>query len=361
MSSLTDSLQDFNKAEGYFDEGRIVLRNTDPSTTFEVDPSALDSSLLDKENVKGEKRLVFYNQGIRAAEKLENKALVKKLKRCRDYLTVLTDLNNHITGYRPSHRCSSVLCPDCRRNKGQKAVKRHLAFMMDYVQENPDLVACHLTLTMKDDDREWKRKSLLEQQQWIAKSMARWRDKKDWQRIVRGGGIYGMEATVNIEHDRWHTHVHLLIFRHRDEFWDQKEIEREWFKVTRGFGGFVWIKQIDPDNMKGALRECLKYPYKMNDVDQWSPRLIRQVLACKNKKSVGTFGGYRKHRLSRDILKTFFDEERPQEGDLCRVCGEVLFSARWHEQYFRKQSMVDQSNAPPGRLTKDGPEVVKWQ
>ena len=219
----------------------------------------------------------------------------------------------------------------------------------------------HLTLTMDDDDPEWKRKSLLEQRQYITKSMARWRDKKDWQRIVRGGGIYAIEATVNIEHDRLHTHVHQNLLRDRDEIWDQTEIEKEWFKVTRGFGGFVWVKEIDSNNMEGALRECLKYPYKMNDVDQWSPRLIRQVLACKNKRAVGTFGEYRKHRLSRDILETFFDEERPQEGDLCRVCGEVLFSARWHEQYFRKQSMVDQSNAPPGRLTKDGPEVAKWQ
>ena len=384
MSILTNSPQDCNTVEGYFPERDISVWISDPKETYEVDPEALDPSLLDREILRYKRKKRLYNQAVTGLKKNGYKDLSEKVKACGAELTVIVDENYHVARSHPAERCSSPFCPECSSNKGQKNVRRHFAHVSNYLHENPKLVPCSVTLTMRDADPEWQKKDLRSQRTEIQRMMAKGRSKKEWKDHVEGG-IYAIEATFNEEHQRWHTHVHMLIFL--KEYWDQEYMVAWWEKAAKKtktncghfkldptipghetFGGWnLSIRRIKMAVLEKGLKEILKYPYKVNNVHLLSKDAMGQVLDCKGQRASGCFGEYRKHRITRQDVRDFFDEEDEmvRVGDLCRVCAKRFFQKRMRsEEFERKCSVIDLSNAPPEMrrpLKYDGPEVSKWQ
>lgn len=170
------------------------------------------------------------------------------------------------------------------------------AKLSDYAQLHPELELYGLSLGMRDGNEDWKKHTLIKQTHLMIESLSRWRGRQKWGRRFPGGGIYGTEVVVQVHRTQLSARIRVLAFRVAGDYWPNADIARQWYRVTRGMGGLCRGAPIEPEGTEAAARLLLSGPCRLDPGGPWGPWLVRQALDFRNKRTVGTFGDFRRWR-----------------------------------------------------------------
>jgi len=243
-----------------------------------------------------------------------------KLRKCGYEFAILRCDGNHSAQQRPLNGCNLRPCPFCAEGRANKAFKRIYPRIRKYQRLHPFLRPCLLTLTL-DGDSSLRDAPLIEQVCRIKEWLRNMRRTQEWQFHV-SAGVFGIESTYNAESQQWHTHVHVIIFR--GAYWPKEQIARLWKEETNGHGGFVDIRILKKDGLRGAVIEAVKYPFKPVNIEHWGPEQAAEFMALKGKRLVEQIGGLRSLEIT---VEEIAERQHPklQAGDLCPSCQEPLY------------------------------------
>lgn len=354
MSILTPSAQNIN----YFPWELLRDVNFPPKKLPQlVDPTDSVPSLLDNARKCRSSQKSLYLLVIDLYKKAGLKAEAVKMKLCMDHLMALVCDNNHTPRWRPIHRCHLPLCPSCSKYKAYAKVKNAFPKIADILAKHPQIVPVFITLTVKD--------RLLEgcTQKEVRKKLQQWlrnfRQTKEWKFYIEGA-VHSIEVSFNTKTRRWHPHVHMVALRHLGNFWKKDDLEEVWNRVaTEGrwtkdeqvIGGYVDIRKVDRKNVHAAIKETLKYPNKLpklEELAEYGAKELLEIKACKGVKSSqqsGLLYGYKVKPF--DLWKfTQLEDQRPEYGDGCTVCGQLLVWCRVNDAELMKLGHVVQEQGP---------------
>jgi hypothetical protein len=133
------------------------------------------------------------------------------------------------------------------------------------------------------------------------------------------GGVSAFEVTVTPS--GYHAHLHIIAFRRR--FFDIATLRSEWLNVT----GDSHVLRLDRvTELESGLREVVKYISKPLDVENFTPKNLRDMLTLKGSRLFGAFGLFAKFcRSAASDIETPESEEFHYEGDACPICEKPLF------------------------------------
>ena len=169
-----------------------------------------------------------------------------------------------------------------------------VAKLRDYAQLHPELELYGLSLGMRDGFEEWRKYTLIKQTRWMIESLSRWRERQEWGRRFPGGGIYGTEVAVHVHRTQLSACIRVLAFRGAGDYGPNVDIADQGFRVTRGMGGLCSGAPIEPQSTEAAARLLLSGPCSLDPGGPWAPWLVRQARDFRHKRSVGTFGDFRR-------------------------------------------------------------------
>lgn len=209
-------------------------------------------------------------------------------------------------------RCKDRLCPSCAHKR-----------MMAYARELTTRLTAELrrgralrlmTLTTRYYS------TLDRAYQHASGALARIRRHKDWKKYV-DASVVGVEITARstvqrtldsgrrAERARWRVHFHILF---SGRYFDQELLSESWRRAT-GDEYIVDIRSVYSD-VRGAVMEMCKYPFKPADVRSWSSGM---------QQTYGTFiAGKRLLRTSGEWYGIVWPDAPPYE---CLCCG----SSEW--------------------------------
>jgi len=206
-----------------------------------------------------------------------------------------------------SFRCKHRLCQRCASTTALRMADN----LGDAINHNPRSFSM-LTLTLKHSDD-----NLVKMKQRLLKAFKKLRQQRTWLDRVRGGYVF-FQAHRSRRDNRWHAHLHALIWnRYLPHWW----LSAEWERIT-GDSNNVLIERIR-DGQKAA-RECCRYVAsplgKKITGDVFD--IADVLLATKNNRLAQKFGIWPGPSASskRDVQddRTWTDEGR---------LGDVIFRA----------------------------------
>lgn len=190
-------------------------------------------------------------------------------------------------------------CP-AKEDAMEIPVSVRAAKLSDYAQLHPELELYGLSLGMRDGNEDWKKHTLTKQTHLMIESLSRWRGRQEWGRRFPGGGIYGTEVVVQVHRAQLSACIRVLAFRVAGDYWPNADIAGKWYRVTRGMGGLCRGAPIEPEGTEAATRLLLSGPCRLDPGGPWGPWLVRQALDFRNKRTVGTFGDFRRRKDEED-------------------------------------------------------------
>lgn len=171
------------------------------------------------------------------------------------------------------HRCKDRMCPRCQKQRSLTLSARIAELVKG--MNAPRMV----TLTLKH-----RNASLSQEHKRLADGFKALRKSKFWKANVKGG-VYGIETPRNVQTQKWHCHMHLIV---DGSFMSQKTLSAEW-KIATGDSDIVDIRMVN-DREKTA-KYLAKYILKPNAVTEWDFLAVREfATALKGKRLVHTFG-----------------------------------------------------------------------
>jgi len=274
-----------------------------------------------------------HNGHNRASSKLKTKRLLQKLfelaglkgpaaklRKCGYEFAVLRCKGNHSAQQRPLNGCNLRACPFCAEGRANKAFKRTYPRIRKYQRLHPFLRPCLLTLTL-DGDSSLRNAPLIEQVCRIKEWLRNMRRTQEWQFHV-SAGVFGIESMYNVKSQQWHTHIHVLIFR--GAWWPKEQIARLWKEETNGHGGFIDIRILKKDGLRGAVIEAVKYPFKPANIEHWGPEQAAEFMALKGKRLAEQIGGLRSLKITVEEIAEW-EQPKLRAGDFCPSCQGPLY------------------------------------
>lgn len=188
--------------------------------------------------------------------------------------------------------CRDRMCPRC-------AAGRSAACKLK-VGELVKTFDCCRFFTLTLDHRKESLSAMLVR---LAAAFRLLRKEPAWRSLVKGG-VYGIEATFNVDTRRWHAHLHILA---DGDFFPQPLLKKLWKKVTGG-AEIVYIEAVN--NRGDAAKYVSKYVCKPEQGQTWPlERLAEFAEAMHGKRLLHTFG-------SGHGRKVEADEEEAKTADL---------------------------------------------
>lgn len=229
-------------------------------------------------------------RNISAVQQLAKKASVN-LSQCANYLV----FNDYYTIDKlklvKARTCKMhLLCPFCAARRASKQVEKNGTRIKKIMAENPHLIPVMITLTVKNGENLEERyehlKKSFQALQMKRKDAHRGKSKSEFSKVA--GSMFSYEVTN--KGNGWHPHVHMIALL--DSYIDQKELSREWKKITKD-SSVVDIRKIknkSPDSISidDALLEVFKYAVKFHDLEP--EQTWQAYLALKGKNLLGCFG-----------------------------------------------------------------------
>lgn len=187
-----------------------------------------------------------------------------------------------------------LLCQLCAIRRGAKQLKCYLDRFEIIKENNPDLKASLITITVKNgpDLKERfehlvKGIRLLNQRRRNSKHRKFKSNKSEWSKVLGLVGTY--EATNNNEND-WHPHTHIIALHHSKI--DSDALSKEWHTITKD-SFIVDVRPLqNPDNPAKDFCEVFKYALKFSTLSHENNLIAYKAL---NKRrlifSAGLFRG----------------------------------------------------------------------
>jgi hypothetical protein len=269
-------------------------------------------------------------QCLRASEKLERRSrlkeklsgllrkigetdLAERMTICGQKFSVMS-CGQHVISRRPKHSCNIRFCPICAPKRSLRIQARYLPLLNDFLRSGKRCTPVHLVLTQAHRKTETPKESRARLMQAFRKLQRR----NFWLRHFYGG-VYAFEVTVTPT--GYHAHLHIIAFRRR--FFDVSILRREWQEIT----GDSHILRLDRvTDIESGLREVVKYISKPLDVENFTPKNLRDMLTLRGARLFGAFGLFAKFcRSAASDIEKPESEEFYCEGDACPHCEKPLF------------------------------------
>jgi hypothetical protein len=253
------------------------------------------------------------------ASAIGNTELSDKVGRCYGKVAVIT-CGKHIAQLLPDYTCGFRLCPDCARRRASKLLRKYLPSVVAFpVLSKTEPV--HLVLTQAH-----RSETLRESVKRLTDHFKMLRRRSVWKDHFKGG-MFSVEFTIGRD-GLYHTHLHILAFRTR--FFNVQLLKDAWLEIT-GDSSVLRLDRLTGDPVD-ALREVLKYAVKPACIDDFTPTHLRDFMAMRNQRLVGTFGEFQKfareYKPDPDTLATLFPPTARNVGAPCSTCGDPLRDVR---------------------------------
>jgi Replication protein len=275
--------------------------------------------------------------------------LAEKVSRCCTAFHVLACAKGHVYHAIPAERCQHRLCPNCARQRQQRAITRLWPAIKALRQRHPEDRWGFITLTATAGD-EPLRAIVRRLQRWFA----RFRRTTAWRTAIRGA-VAGVEVTYRPGRG-WHVHVHLLASR--QAWWDQADLAAAWQRTTDGQGKIAHIQDRDAD-VRASMCRTLTYPFKPMNLTAWGPAQVAEFTALGRTKLAECYGALRGLVVeTTEDTDEAGDAPRPEPkgpalraGAPCPACGTPL-TPHWYtpeEVRWGRRLSAHRPQAPPGR------------
>jgi len=217
----------------------------------------------------------------------EHQATAKRVKSCGDYLVFRHYYTVDRVKLHGASLCMKhLLCSLCAIRRGAKYLKAYLVRFQVLQEQNPNLKAYLITLTVKDgSDLAERFKHLHDSQREL------------WKRKARGRGsvLDGVSAAVwSYEVKRgqgsglYHPHLHMIALS--ESIPDQVQLSNEWHNIT-GDSFIVDVRPISQEDPASGFIEVFKYAVKFSE--QSPEDTVHSWVTLATKRLIGSAGLFR--------------------------------------------------------------------
>lgn len=230
--------------------------------------------------------------------------VLRELDSCGTYLVFRHFLESDRVRLHGMRSCRQhIICPLCAIRRGARGLARYMERIELVLNENPQLRAFMVTLTIKNG------RDLGERFQHLQKSIqalnrTRHGARQDSQARLAAGGVYSYEFKRGAGSNQWHPHVHALWLSESEP--DQSALSLDWKRIT-GDSFIVEVHELY-GQLVDACCEVFKYAVKFGGLplaDNWEA-----FGALRRHQLIGSFGNLRGVSIPADLTDELLDEPR---------------------------------------------------
>ena len=221
-----------------------------------------------------------------------HQATAKRVKTCGDYLVFRHYFTVDRVRLHGASLCMKhLLCPLCAIRRGAKYLKAYLVKFQALREQNPNLKAYLITLTVKDGP------DLAERFKHLFKSQ-----HELWKRKIRGrgsvldgvaGAVWSYEVKRGSGSGLWHPHLHMIALAESMTIEGKDNpgpLSAEWKRIT-GDSHMVDVRPIDQAEPVSGFLEVFKYAVKVSDME---PADALEAFRClQGKRLIESAGAFR--------------------------------------------------------------------
>lgn len=234
----------------------------------------------------------------------EHQATAERVKNCGDYLVFRHYYSiDRIKLHGASLCLKHLLCPLCAIRRGAMYLKAYLVRFEALQQQNPNLKAYLVTLTVKDGpDLAERFKHLHDSQREL------------WKRKIRGrgsvldgvaGAVWSYEVKRGSGSGSWHPHLHMIALAECQP--DAVALASEWHNIT-GDSFIVDVRPISQEDPASGFIEVFKYAVKF--AEQEPADTVHAWVTLAGKRLIASSGLFRGVEVPENLL----DDSEGLEG-----------------------------------------------
>jgi len=211
----------------------------------------------------------------------------QRLRQCGDYLVFRHYYTVDRVRLHGANLCGKhLLCCLCAIRRGAKYLKAYLVRFEVLLQQNPNLKAYLVTLTVKDGP------DLGERFNHLFKSQ-----RELWHRKHRGrgsaldgvaGAVWSYEVKTGAGSGLWHPHLHMIALAESPP--DVVQLAAEWQNIT-GDSFIVDVRPISQEDPASGFIEVFKYAVKFSE--QEPAETVHAWATLAGKRLIGSAGLFR--------------------------------------------------------------------
>ena len=201
-----------------------------------------------------------------------------------------------------------LLCPFCAIRRASKALTAYLARYRTIMQDHPELIFSHVTMTVKNGPDLGERfdhlkGAMTELRRRRTRALTGSRHTTEW---VKAFAIVGSYEFTN-KGRGWHPHVHMCVLH--SEAFDYDAMRDEWKRLTGDSHVFRVERARHPEEPAIDFLEVFKYALKFSDltpaqcVDAW--------LILRGRNLMFSVGGFRGVQVPEHLTDDLPPEDLP--------------------------------------------------
>ena len=226
----------------------------------------------------------------------EHQATARRVKSCGDYLVFRHYYTVDLVRLHGASLCMKhLLCPLCAIRRGAKYLKAYLVKFQVLQEQNPNLKAYLVTLTVKDGaDLQERFRHLFKSQHELWKRKKRGRGS-----VLDGvaGAVWSYEVKRGKGSGAWHPHLHMIALAEVQP--DQELLASEWHNIT-GDSFVVDVRPISQEDPASGFVEVFKYAVKFSE--QEPADTVHAWVTLASKRLIGSAGLFRGVEVPDDLL-----------------------------------------------------------
>ena len=234
----------------------------------------------------------------------KHQATSERVKNCGDYLVFRHYYSiDRIKLHGASLCMKHLLCPLCAIRRGAMYLKAYLVRFEALKQQNPNLNAYLVTLTVKDGpDLSERFKHLFASQHELWKRKKRGRGS-----VLDGvsGAVWSYEVKRGSGSGSWHPHLHMIALAESQP--DAVALASEWHNIT-GDSFIVDVRPISQDDPASGFIEVFKYAVKF--AEQEPADTVHAWVTLAGKRLIASSGLFRGVEVPQSLL----DDSEGLEG-----------------------------------------------
>ena len=200
-----------------------------------------------------------------------------------------------------------LLCPFCAIGRAGKALKAYLGRYRTIMQDHPELIFSHVTMTVKNGPDLGERFDHLKAaMKELRKRRTRARLGSNVSEWSKAFAIVGSYEFTN-KGRGWHPHVHMCVLH--SEAFDYSAMREEWQRLTGDSHVFRVERARHPEDPAIDFLEVFKYALKFSDLTP--AQCIEAWLILRARNLLFSVGGFRGVQVPKHLTDDLPDEELP--------------------------------------------------